>query len=226
MADREYTSSFGGPRKCGRPKGQKDTKPRKPIEYSESYSLACRACGSAFMSGLPFAVFCSQGCRVKFGNRRFQERARDRSPRNCVACGLAFEPAYGDKRKRYCSLKCGKSGRDAAKSRRIAGDERLRLIANTRSLIGKAISGCGYSKRSKTAEILGCSFPEFSRHIESQFVRGMSWSNRDEWHIDHIVPASSAKTYEEAIKLNHFTNLRPLWARDNMRKGAKHIYLI
>lgn len=226
MAEHDYTTSLEKPRRGGRPKGQKDTKPRKPIEYREAYSRECRSCGLAFISGLPFAVFCSPVCRVRFGNRRSQERARDRAPRACASCGLEFEPAYGDTRKRYCSLTCCKAGRDAAKSSRMADDAMLRLIANTRSLIGKAISGCGYSKRSRSAEILGCSFPEFVRHIEAQFMNGMSWSNRGDWHIDHIVPASSAASYDEAIKLNHFTNLRPLWARDNMRKGAKHIYLI
>ena len=45
-------------------------------------------------------------------------------------------------------------------------------------------------------------------------------------HIDHIVPISTASTEEEVIALNHFTNLRPMWARDNMVKGAKVTHLI
>jgi hypothetical protein len=49
----------------------------------------------------------------------------------------------------------------------------------------------------------------------------MSWNNRSEWHIDHITPMASAKTEHDAIKLNHYENLRPLWAIDNLRKGSK-----
>ena len=89
-----------------------------------------------------------------------------------------------------------------------------------RNLIGVGLSNRGYSKRSKTFHIVGCDFHEFVKHIESQFVDGMSWDNRAEWHIDHIVPLASATSEEHVLRLNHFTNLRPLWAIDNLRKGA------
>jgi hypothetical protein len=49
----------------------------------------------------------------------------------------------------------------------------------------------------------------------------MNWDNRDKWHIDHIIPLASAKSPEEVEKLCHYTNLQPLWASDNMSKGAK-----
>jgi hypothetical protein len=49
----------------------------------------------------------------------------------------------------------------------------------------------------------------------------MNWSNRKEWHIDHIIPLSSAKTEEELLKLFHYTNLQPLWANDNIKKSNK-----
>jgi len=84
-----------------------------------------------------------------------------------------------------------------------------------------SIRNKGYTKKSKTYEILGCTFEEFKLHIESQFTNKMSWDNRSEWHLDHIIPISSAKTEEEVIKLNHYTNFQPLWAIDNLRKGNK-----
>ena len=89
------------------------------------------------------------------------------------------------------------------------------------SLINK-----GFPKRGKTLEIIGCDWNAFASHIEKQFVEGMSWENRSEWHIDHIIPLASAKTEEDVIRLNHFTNLRPLWAKDNLSKGAKMEHLI
>ena len=57
----------------------------------------------------------------------------------------------------------------------------------------------------------------------------MNWENwghgknNTTWHIDHIIPLSSAKTIEEVEKLNHYTNLRPMWGSDNIKKGKKWI---
>jgi len=76
-------------------------------------------------------------------------------------------------------------------------------------------------KRSKLKEYLGCSLSDLKIHIESLFQVGMTWDNYGEWHIDHIKPLSSANTEEELYSLNHYTNLQPLWAIDNIKKSNK-----
>jgi hypothetical protein len=58
-------------------------------------------------------------------------------------------------------------------------------------------------------------------HIEKQFIDDMNWDNKGNWHIDHIIPLSSAKTEVELMKLFHFSNLQPLWASDNIKKSNK-----
>jgi hypothetical protein len=78
-------------------------------------------------------------------------------------------------------------------------------------------------KTNKTFEIVGCT-PEFLKeHLEKQFKEGMSWENYGlyGWHIDHIIPLSSSKTEEKIHQLSHYTNLQPLWAEDNLKKGNK-----
>jgi hypothetical protein len=80
-----------------------------------------------------------------------------------------------------------------------------------------------FEKRQSFNNILGCS-PEFLKeYIEQNFYDGMSWDNHGQygWHIDHIIPLSSAKTEEEIYKLCHYTNLQPLWAEDNLKKSNK-----
>jgi hypothetical protein len=99
----------------------------------------------------------------------------------------------------------------------------FRLRCNIGSLILKSITRQGYSKKSKTYEYLGCTFEEFKIHIEKQFIKGMTWDNQGEWHLDHIYPMSLAKDEQEVIKLNHYTNFQPLWAFDNLSKGNKII---
>ena len=76
---------------------------------------------------------------------------------------------------------------------------------------------------SGTFKMLGCTPDELRLHLEKQFIDNMSWDNygRYGWHIDHIIPISSAKTEEEVYKLAHYTNLQPLWAKDNYYKGDK-----
>ena len=79
-----------------------------------------------------------------------------------------------------------------------------------------------------TEELLGCSIAEFVKHIESQFVEGMSWENYtfDTWHIDHIIPLSSFDLLDNAqLRLAcHYKNMRPLWAAENLAKGKKVLY--
>jgi len=106
-------------------------------------------------------------------------------------------------------------------SERIKVDPIFKAALNIRGLIAISIKLNGFKKKTKTADILGCSFEEFKAHIESQFLPRMSWDNRSEWHIDHIMPVSMANTYDEVVRLNHYKNLRPMWASDNIRKSDK-----
>ena len=76
-------------------------------------------------------------------------------------------------------------------------------------------------KRSKTEQIIKCSWVHLKNHVESLFLDNMSWDNRGKWHVDHIVPLNIAKTESEVIALNHWTNLRPLWSKENFSKGHK-----
>jgi hypothetical protein len=100
-------------------------------------------------------------------------------------------------------------------------DPIFRLKYNTINLIGFSFRANGYSKKSRTCEILGCSYEFFRAYIEQRFLPGMTWENRSAWHLDHIIPVSSAKTEKQLLKLNHYTNFRPLWAKDNLAKADK-----
>ena len=117
--------------------------------------------------------------------------------------------------------------RNAIRQRnRRMSDPLFALSQRVSRLILHAVAGAGFTKRSKTQAILGCSYPEFAAHIERQFLPGMTWGNRALWHIDHIVAVSTASSDAEVLSLNHFTNLRPLWGDDNLRKGARAHFLL
>ena len=95
------------------------------------------------------------------------------------------------------------------------------LKNNVRHRVSEFLKVKNIRKKNKTFEIVGCSPQFLKEYLEKQFVDGMTWESRSEWHIDHIIPLSSAKTEEELYKLCHYSNLQPLWAGDNLSKGTK-----
>lgn len=99
------------------------------------------------------------------------------------------------------------------------------LIYRTSCLLrgrtNKILKAKKFSRNLSSSEYLGCTFEQLKSYLEAQFKEGMTWENRGQWHIDHIIPLASASTVEEVYALCHYTNLQPLWAAENISKGAK-----
>ena len=102
-------------------------------------------------------------------------------------------------------------------------DPFYRSICNLRKRTAKYLKQLGVKKDSSMFIMVGCTPQEFRVYLEGKFLEGMSWDNYgiNGWHIDHIIPISSANTLEEVKKLCHHTNFQPLWAEDNIKKGDK-----
>jgi hypothetical protein len=93
----------------------------------------------------------------------------------------------------------------------------LRLRCRLLAVLG------GKWKSASTLKLLGCTIDELKNHLASKFPEGMSFENRNLWHVDHIRPCASFDLTdpEQQRVCFHWTNLQPLWASDNLRKGAK-----
>lgn len=106
---------------------------------------------------------------------------------------------------------------------RLNNDPSYRLSCNLRSRLKGAIKG-NYKSGSAVRD-LGCSIEELKLHLESQFKPGMSWSNYGfcGWHIDHIKPLASfdLTDRQQLLEACNYTNLQPLWAKDNFAKHSK-----
>ena len=121
---------------------------------------------------------------------------------------------------------------DARKKRRdnfnflYQNDVHFKIRQNLSTRIRIALGSS--SKAENTANLLGCSINELRAHLERQFTVGMTWDNYgvEGWHIDHRKPCASFDlTIPEQQKICfHYTNLQPLWARDNLSKGDRLIY--
>lgn len=92
-----------------------------------------------------------------------------------------------------------------------------------RRILHRLLRLTGTIKSSRSSQILGYSAEMLRCRIEFQFSPGMSWSNHGEWHIDHRIPVSVflARGETRPQIVNALSNLRPLWAADNMSKGAR-----
>ena len=106
---------------------------------------------------------------------------------------------------------------------KMQSDVVYRIKNLTTGIISESFRQNGYTKKSRTYEILGCSFDEFKIYLESKFENWMNWENRGlyngelnyGWDIDHIIPLASAEAEEDIIRLNHYTNLQPLCSKIN-----------
>jgi hypothetical protein len=102
-----------------------------------------------------------------------------------------------------------------------------RMKKNIRNRIRNSIRNQCSKKTLLSFELLGCTGKEAHDYLESKFQKGMTWNNYgfgdDKWHIDHIIPcdAFDLTNEDEQKKCFHYTNLQPLWQRDNLRKSNK-----
>lgn len=106
---------------------------------------------------------------------------------------------------------------------RAGSDIDFKLRGVLRARVRAAITRSSGAKSRRTMSLVGCSVPHLRQHLEAQFTEGMTWDNYGEWHIDHIKPCASFDLADEAQQLEcfNYTNLQPLWAKDNLFKGAK-----
>lgn len=107
--------------------------------------------------------------------------------------------------------------------KRIKTDPAYKLRVNLRRRVQLAING--QNKSAPTMRLLGCTAEQARQHLESQFADGMTWNNYGlyGWHVDHIIPCASFDLTdpEQQRQCFHYTNLQPLWAKDNLRKSDK-----
>jgi hypothetical protein len=143
-----------------------------------------------------------------------KSRLKNRETKN-----LASKQYYKDNREKIISRTVN------YKRERIKIDPLYKLVGNLRSRLKERVKVSYWRKSSHFNQYIGCDIQELKNHIEKQFADGMNWDNHsyEGWHIDHIIPLSSAKNIEELYKLCHYTNLQPLWAKDNLRKGNRKI---
>lgn len=102
---------------------------------------------------------------------------------------------------------------------RRKNDHKFRFETNCRARIKILIRKGLLGREKNTFKLIGCDWNFLKEYIEKKFKDGMTWENYGKWHIDHIKPFYCAKNKEEVSELCHYTNLQPLWAKENLIKN-------
>lgn len=157
----------------------------------------------------------SHSQKLKEYQRNYREKNKERLSESRRRKGYRTTPSS---RKRHT---------DYLRNRRRA-DFSLRVTESLRNRLYVLLRRNKARKDSSAIALLGCSLNAFLKHLESQFSVGMTWENYGRqngklgWDIDHIIPCSAFDLTkpEQQIVCFHFENLRPMWARDNYKKGG------
>jgi hypothetical protein len=155
--------------------------------------------------------------------RKYKKAWREANKEKVKEQQKTWREANGERRKTWRKLNKTKINKVRKNLRRI--NIQFKLSTNLRGRLNKAIKG-NYKSGSAVKD-LGCTIDELKLYLESKFQEDMSWDNwtKDGWHIDHIRPLSSfdLTNREEFLQACHYTNLQPLWAKDNFAKKDKII---
>ena len=205
----------------------------KPIVIDNGLEKVCSDCGKSLPANLQ--------------NFHYSKREKDGLRSKCKTCRSRDKKEYRDAnrdainaqsreyssrpeilnhlKKKRRTEEYRKRKRDREKDLRKI-DPKYKLIHGMRNSFNRYIK-----KNAGTFEYLGIDRDGFLNYIESQLLEGMTWDNYGfvdgdrmaGWHVDHIIPLCSFdfSDPDAAYRAWHYTNLRPLWARDNMSKGGR-----
>jgi hypothetical protein len=200
-------------------------KTQKPLENfgfdktrKDGRNIKCKTCcrliGKKYREENPDKV---KSIRDKFNDlhtehlKEYRKKYRSENNDKFVVSNKKYRKLNKDKRNQY-------------EVKRKQENPLVKLYSNLQGAIYKSLKGI-YVRNKKTEEILGCTLIEFRVYIEKQFEKGMTWDNwgKDTWHLDHKTPKSFATTEQEVYELNHYTNFKPMWAEENLKKGNRFI---
>lgn len=207
----------------------------------DGYKPLCKQCDSARKklkygnSNYPILEI-NKICNICKIDKSFKNFHKDKTDSTgtysiCKQCRVSSSASYYQKNTEVIKIKTADYYKENKKdlyqtSRkrnkvRFKEDKFYALTRRLRNRLWYALQKKSWKKNTKFSQYIGCTQEELVSHIEKQFQPGMTWEDRKAWHIDHIIPLSSALTEDHMYSLCHYTNLQPMWAKDNIKKGAK-----
>lgn len=195
-------------KKCGLEQNLSNFYKRKVSK--DGYRHTCKSCIKVYDKEQSRKYYIINKDRIRENNKIYYYKNREK-----ILCDVK---KYQTNNKEKISKRHTKYVKNRKES-----DNIFKITIDIRNNINQSIRREGYKKLSRTHEILGCSYGVFKQYIDMQFKEWMTFDNHGKyngefnygWDYDHIIPISSAKTEEEVIKLNHYTNFQPLCSHIN-----------
>jgi hypothetical protein len=162
-------------------------------------------------------------------NRAYRNKHKEELDRKSKAYRLIYNKEHREEIRSRNRLwkeknkdKCRISNTAYVKAR-IKIDPTFKLLRYARTRIYIALKRQLAGKELSTLNLTGCSTEDLKSHIEKQFKENMAWTNYGTWHVDHIKPCCKFDLSNrlEQQKCFHYSNLQPLWAKDNLEKRGK-----
>lgn len=152
--------------------------------------------------------------RQQANQEKINEQARNRYAKNPQKY-RQYQKDWRQRNKERTNLKDRKRDQEKYKT-----DPQFKLTKLLRNRLNASVRNS--AKRGSAVRNLGCTIPEFKRYLESQFEPGMSWDNwsKTGWHIDHIksLYLFDLTNPQDVRRALHYTNMRPMWATDNLQR--------
>jgi hypothetical protein len=141
---------------------------------------------------------------------------------NEVKCQTEFY--FDNKEKTKISSKCKKC-HNIRRNKKIIGDPVLKIIDHQKNRIRTICREKGLKKTINFDKIFGIDRDGFRIHMESKFYSGITWENYSDkmWEVDHIIELKNIQTFEDLIRLCHYTNLQPLLREDHKVKTKNNL---
>lgn len=167
----------------------------------------------------PYCKPCKSRAAARYSQKYQTELAANQSA-TCTVCNKV-KPANQMRVSEPRCLECNSEFKKAYDARQYATDEHFRISILLKTRILGALKGNVKSQR--TMDLLGCTIPECRQYIMQQFTTGMTWENQGLWYLDHKRPCAAwdLTKPDEQAGCFHYSNYQPLWAKDNLSKGAK-----
>lgn len=220
----------------------------EPCERKNNYQRYCPACGKEALKRATKAWREANRDHINARSQAWASANREKANASSYrwkaanyerwkAANRAWQASDPERARQQCRKwyqenieKARESARKRAAAR-LGKNPLLRLHGTISGGIHRSLHRTKDGKRRRPWEsLVGYTCADLKAHLERQFTKGMKWSNFGKWHVDHIVPRSSF-CFESASDPEFracwaLTNLRPLWAPDNLSKHKRRTHLL